>query len=462
MRERTLMRSATVHRTSALVAGLAAALALACTTLIDFPDLPDFHEGGVADTGVTPRHDGGRPDATTMVGRDAATEAAFDVGSGSASSSASSSSSGSGSESGSGSGSGSESGSSAASSSSSANVVPPPSCAVADAGTSSCGATSESCCATAPVASGTFDRVYTRGDAGVAEAGAPAAISSFHLDKYAVTVGRFRQYVNYVSGMQGNPPIDGMGKHVHLNGGQGLVNDAPGVPDAGVVHESGWDSLDWGKYIVTGPSPSVRSTWNSNLECTPPEGTWTATPGANENRPINCVNWYESYAFCIWDGGFLPTEAEWEYAAAGGSEQRKYPWGTTYPGTGTQFAIYNCNYPSSSMLCPLDGGNLAPVGLAAMGVGKWGQFDLVGDVYEWTLDWYAPFGASPVVNDPAYLTPYTTTADGGPAFASRIRRGATFNDNGTSLHPWVRTTQINPTGPTARSVTLGVRCARGF
>ncbi|MGO9835775.1 MAG: SUMF1/EgtB/PvdO family nonheme iron enzyme [Polyangiaceae bacterium] len=34
---------------------------------------------------------------------------------------------------------------------------------------------------------------------------------------------------------------------------------------------------------------------------------------------IDCVNWYESYTFCIWDGGFLPSEAEWEYAAGGGS-----------------------------------------------------------------------------------------------------------------------------------------------
>jgi formylglycine-generating enzyme required for sulfatase activity len=42
--------------------------------------------------------------------------------------------------------------------------------------------------------------------------------------------------------------------------------------------------------------------------------------------PINCVTWHEAYAFCIWDGGFLPTEAEWELAASGG-EERVFPYG---------------------------------------------------------------------------------------------------------------------------------------
>jgi len=55
----------------------------------------------------------------------------------------------------------------------------------------------------------------------------------------------------------------------------------------------------------------------------------------------------QSHAFCIWDGGFLAGEAEWNYAAAGGSEQRSYPWGSTVPGANAKLAVYGCYYNGS-------------------------------------------------------------------------------------------------------------------
>ncbi|MGD0676225.1 MAG: SUMF1/EgtB/PvdO family nonheme iron enzyme [Polyangiaceae bacterium] len=172
------------------------------------------------------------------------------------------------------------------------------------------------------------------------------------------------------------------------------------------------------------------TTWETNLSCNPPFDSWTTAAGTQENLPIICVNWYEAYAFCIWDGGFLPSEAEWEYAAAGGSEQREYPWGSTDPGTANQYAICgdgqgNCYYPTGTLAPCKDVANIARVGTATMGAGYSGQLDLAGEAWEWNLDWYATY-VDPC-SDYAYLT----------SASSRVGRGGSFyNTAAVSLPPY--------------------------
>ena len=248
-------------------------------------------------------------------------------------------------------------------------------------------------------------------------------VNSFRLDKYLVTVARFRQFVN---GGAGHLPAVGTGKHAYLDGGQGLANNGA---DGG--HEPGWVATDNGDVAPT----------NANLTCDP-NATWTDTAGSQENLPINCVNWYEAYAFCIWDGGFLPSEAEWEYAAAGGSEQREYPWGSADPGLTDAYAIFLCDYPDGGGSCDTLA-NIAPVGTATLGAGLWGQLDMAGEVWEWSLDWYAPYAAC------------VNCADATPG-AARVVRGGQYDDLGLTLFPPYR----NFFYPTARFDYIGFRCAR--
>jgi formylglycine-generating enzyme required for sulfatase activity len=324
-------------------------------------------------------------------------------------------------------------------------------CLAGDAGT-------ESCCASLEVPGGTYYRTYDpqgadgggtlAADGGPIGEAAQATVSEFRLDKYDVTVGRFRQYVNYLTGSNGTAPAGGKGKHIHLNGGSGLVNIG-GSPH----YETGWDATNWDKYIATGLS--AVSTWNNNLLTSGDTGcTWTAAVGTQENLPINCVTWQAAYAFCIWDGGFLPSEAEWQYAASGGSEQLEYPWGSTPPGWSNSYAIHgnygttpeHCSYPDAG-LCSSSflRSNIAPVGTAASGVGLWGQLDLAGNMDNWNLDWWASY-ASPCV-DCAYLA----------AESGRVQRGSNY---GSSV---VRGTQRYSNialAPTDVNDWLGFRCAR--
>jgi sulfatase modifying factor 1 len=323
---------------------------------------------------------------------------------------------------------------------SSADAGTPPSCAPGGPGMSDCGAASESCCTSLEVTGGTYYRTYSWdpnvGPAGEAD---PATVSSFRLDKYLVTVGRFRQFVNAWNGGAGYTPPAGSGKHVHLNGGLGLVNVGD---DAGLAYEPGWVATD---------DVNVAPT-STNLNCIGandyPTATWTPSASTQENLPINCVNWYEAYAFCIWDDGFLPSEAEWEYAAAGGNQQREFPWGSTAPGgTAYQYAIYNCDYPSGSAGSCTGVTNIAPVGTAMLGAGFWGQLDLAGNGGEWALDW-----------DASYIDPCTDCADLTPSpFSGRVFRGASFGGYPASVL-LVPTRDSNP--PTIRLNWDMFRCAR--
>ncbi len=318
--------------------------------------------------------------------------------------------------SGSGSGSGSSSGGSSSGGSGSTAMA---SCQTSGPGLSDCGATGESCCTSLTVMGGTYDRTYTNAGTGATGLADPATVSTFRLDKYLVTVGRFRQFVAAWNGGAGYTPPAGSGKHTHLNGGSGLNATGGG-------YEPGW---------VTTDDIDIAPT-DANLACVGSSTTWTSLPGTQETLPINCVNWYEAYAFCIWDGGFLPSEAEWEYAAAGGSQQREYPWGSADLGGSNQYAIYGDYYAAN----PTD---IAPVGTAASGAGLWGQLDLAGELWEWDLDWYS-----------AYVDPCTDCADT-TAAPARVIRGGYFSFDSSDLLPPYR----YGGAPAYRDLYIGFRCS---
>jgi formylglycine-generating enzyme required for sulfatase activity len=239
-------------------------------------------------------------------------------------------------------------------------------------------------------------------------------VSAFRLDRFEITVGRFRQFM---AGYPGNKPVVGAGAHPLIAG-------------------SGWQA-GWSANLA-----ADQAALKTAVNCSP-YPTWTDTVGGNESKPMSCLDWYEAFAFCAWDGGRLATEAEWNYAAAGGSEQRNYPWGAAAPDNG--HAVYACMGDGSSSCAATDILNVGAK--STVGDGKWGQADLAGGLLEWNLDWY---GGS-------YVTPCSDCAIVSQGTASfRVVRGGGWNSDEYSLLSSFRA--VND--PTAHYYLFGARCAR--
>ena len=160
---------------------------------------------------------------------------------------------------------------------------------------------------------------------------------------------------------------------------------------------------------------------------------------------MNCLSWYDLYAFCIWDGGFLPSEGEWENATAGGSDQRAFPWGNTALGTNTDLAIYGCYFGGTGSCT--DVRNIANVGAVAAGAGRWGQLDLAGSVEEWTRD--NPYPVPATGTDRASLSSTGTAMIRGGSFAPPATYLVTANRSSTHY-----------LGLASRDAVTGGRCAR--
>jgi sulfatase modifying factor 1 len=247
------------------------------------------------------------------------------------------------------------------------------------------------------------------------------------LDQFEVTVARFRQFVAAVS--DGYRPAKGAGTHTHVNGSKGLVGGD------GVTFESGWLE-EWNASL-----PKTIGEWSEALNCSPSFQTWSLT--GNNDLPINCVDWIAAYAFCTWDGGFLPSATELNYAAAGGEDQRLYAWGNDAPGKNAALAAYDCYFGGGAGTCS-GLANIPEVGSIAAGASKWGQLDLAGSVFEWALDWTGPKAST--CDNCAVLA--TTEA--------HVRAGGSFS-NSTA---WLTTTGPSGFVTAPKAYEIGLRCAR--
>ena len=158
------------------------------------------------------------------------------------------------------------------------------------------------------------------------------------------------------------------------------------------------------------------------------------------NAAVLHVNWHEAQAYCAWAGRRLPSEAEWEFAAAtspgGLAHKRRYPWGDT---------------PPTAARANLFGGAGGPIDVAALpdGDSAWGVRQMFGNVWEWTADWFNAY--------PGFVRdPYKEYSE--PWFGNhKVLRGGCYATRAGLL----RNTWRNFYTPDRRDVLAGFRtCAR--
>lgn len=163
---------------------------------------------------------------------------------------------------------------------------------------------------------------------------------------------------------------------------------------------------------------------------------WAAEAGY-ARHPVVKVSWYGAQAYCAWRGARLPTEAQWERAARGGLEGRRYPWGDENPTCGMD---------------DLSGANYRACGEERLPVGSYppngfGLYDMAGNVWEWTADWFAA---------DAYQDALAENPSGPLDGAYRVLRGGSYQMDAKLL----RVAWRGKVTPDNRDDEGGFRCAR--
>lgn len=129
-----------------------------------------------------------------------------------------------------------------------------------------------------------------------------------------------------------------------------------------------------------------------------PSEWWTMIAGANwqqplgpgssikgkEDHPVVHIAWYDAMAYCRWAGKRLPTEAEWEYAARGGNKKVKYPWGNDSISS-DKANFWQGDFPIANQV---EDKYLRTAPVRKFKPNPLGLYDMAGNVWEWTADWY--------------------------------------------------------------------------
>jgi len=168
------------------------------------------------------------------------------------------------------------------------------------------------------------------------------------------------------------------------------------------------------------------------------------------DHPVVHVSWNDAVAYCDWTGSRLPTEAEWEFAARGGIEGMRFPWGKSLEPDGVhRMNVFQGAFPESNTL---EDGFAGTAPIETYEPNGFGLFQMTGNVWEWVSDWFdQTYYSNSAAKDP------TGPKTGG----AKVIRGGSYLCHASYCNRY-RVDSRSSNGPDSSTGNMGFRVARSL
>jgi formylglycine-generating enzyme required for sulfatase activity len=269
-------------------------------------------------------------------------------------------------------------------------------------------------------------------------------VEGFWMDATEVTNTQFAEFVKatgYVTTAEQTPKLEDF-----------PPEDRPNIPV---------DKLKPGANYFTGTTEPVPLNnplqwWEYRLSSNwrQPDGPGSSIAG-KDSHPVVCISFIDAQAYCQWAGKRLPTEAEWERAARAGAEQQRFIWGAEFrPGGRWMANTWQGEFPVKDSA---EDGFHGPAPVKSYPPNAWGLYDMAGNVWEWTEDWYSEsyFASSPQYR-PKNTVPDNQNPQGRPC---RVIKGGSWLCNDCYCEAY-RPSGRQEASPDTATNHCGFRCVK--